>query len=78
MIRVVQKPTNINIDSIKISIHTYEVNVRAVVKVDLHQENGNYISSEYVELTGNDFINWEQDDFLINFVLNQLNLVKFT
>jgi hypothetical protein len=76
MIRVIQKPTNINIDSIKISVNTYEVNVRAVFKVDLHQENGNYISSEYVELIGEDFINWEQDDFLINFILNKLNLVK--
>lgn len=52
--------------------------MRAVVKVDLHQENGNYILSEYVELIGDDFINWEQDDFLINFILNHLNLVKLT
>ena len=75
-IQVVQKSTNIMIDNIKINIQTYEVNIRAVFKVDLHQSNGHYISSEYVELSGQDFINWEQDDFLIDFILNKLNLVK--
>ena len=75
-IQVVQKSTNIMIDNIKINIQTYEVNIRAVFKVDLHQSNGHYISSEYVELIGEDFINWEQDDFLITFILNKLNLVK--
>lgn len=75
-IQVVQKATNIMIDNIKINIQTYEVNIRAVFKVDLYQSNGYYISSEYVELSGQDFINWEQDDFLIDFILNKLNLVK--
>ena len=75
-IQVVQKETNITIDNIKINIQTYEVNIRAVFKVDLYQSNGHYISSEYVELIGEDFINWEQDDFLITFILNKLNLVK--
>lgn len=75
-IQVIQKSTNIMIDNIKINIQTYEVNVRAVFKVDLHQSNGHYITSEYIELAGQDFIDWEQDDFLINFILNKLNLVK--
>jgi len=75
-IQVVQKATNIMIDNIKINIQTYEVNIRAVFKVDLHQSNGHYISSEYVELSGQDFIDWEQDNFLIDFILNNLNLVK--
>jgi hypothetical protein len=75
-IQVIQKATNIMIDNIKINIQTYEVNIRAVFKVDLYQSNGHYISSEYVELIGEDFINWEQDDFLIDFILNKLNLVK--
>lgn len=77
-IQVIQKATNIMIDNIKINIQTYEVNIRAVFKVDLHQSNGHYISSEYVELIGEDFINWEQDDFLIDFILNKLNLVKMS
>lgn len=75
-IQVVQKSTNIMIDNIKINIQTYEINVRAVFKVDLHQSNGHYILSEYIELAGQDFIDWEQDDFLITFILNKLNLVK--
>ena len=75
-IQVVQKATNIMIDNIKINIQTYEVNVRAVFKVDLYQSNGHYILSEYVELSGQDFIDWEQDDFLITFILNKINLVR--
>jgi hypothetical protein len=75
-IQVVQKPTNQMIDNIRINIQTYEVNIRAVFKLDLYESNGHYISSEYVELKGQDFISWEQDDFLIDFILNKLNLVK--
>jgi hypothetical protein len=75
-IQVVQKATNIMIDNIRINIQTYEVNIRAVFKVDLYQSNGHYIPSEYVELSGQDFIDWEQDNFLIDFILNKLNLVK--
>jgi len=75
-IQVVQKPTNQMIDNIRINIQTYEVNIRAVFKVDLYESNGHYISSEYVELKGQDFIDWEQDNFLIDFILNKLNLVK--
>lgn len=75
-IKVVQKQTNISIDSIKINVFVYELNVKAIFKVDLYQENGNFITSEYIEISGQDFINWEQDDFVINYILDKLNLTK--
>lgn len=75
-IKVIQKQTNISIDSIKINVFVYELNVKAIFKVDLYQENGNFITSEYIEISGQDFINWEQDDFVINYILDKLNLTK--
>ena len=73
-IKVNQKQANIVIDNIKINVFVYELNVKAIFKVDLYQENGNFITSEYVEILGEDFINWEQDDFVINYILDKLNL----
>ena len=65
------------IHSIEIQIINLRLFEGVSVMVSLYDENNNIIENKMIDIVGNDYLNWSNDDsYLIDIVLNKLNLMK--
>lgn len=61
----------------KICIINLELFNSVSFQVQLFQSDDTFIRTECYTLTGNDYLNWSNDDnYIINYVANSLNLVR--
>jgi hypothetical protein len=61
----------------KFTIQRVDIHLKqsANITIDLIDNNGNYAGTEYLVMSGDDYSNWgSDDDYLINWVKNNLNL----
>jgi len=62
-----------NITSITIQISSIIFNTSAVLLVSLYDEQNKYISTVNLDLTGDDYTNWgNNDDYLVTLVCQKL------
>lgn len=63
------------ITSITIQVASIILNTSAVLLVSLYDENDKYISTVNLDLTGDDYSNWGNDDtYLLTYVSNKLQI----
>lgn len=63
------------ITSITIQVSSIVFNLSALLLVSLYDENDKYISTVNMELTGDDYTNWgNNDDYLLQYVSQKLNI----
>lgn len=63
------------ITSITIQVSSIIFNLSALLLVSLYDENDKYISTVNMELTGDDYTNWgNNDDYLLQYVSQKLNI----
>lgn len=65
-----------NITSITIQVSSIILNTSAVLLVSLYDESDKYISTVNLDLKGEDYSNWGNDDiYLLDYVSNKLNII---
>lgn len=65
-----------NITSITIQVSSIIFNTSAILLVSLYDNNDKYVSTVNLDLTGEDYTNWgNDDDYLLQYVSNKLNIV---
>ena len=67
------EPKQINLEARKISIKVLylELNTNAIIKVESFSENNELLNSKQFNLDGSDYNNWNNDDFLIQYVCDK-------
>lgn len=64
-----------NITSITIQVSSIIFNTSAILLVSLYNENDKYVSTINLDLSGNDYANWgNNDEYLLSYVCNKLNI----
>lgn len=67
------------ITSITIQVSSIIFNKSALLLVSLYDENDKYISTVNIDLAGDDYANWGNDDaYLLQYVSNKLNIVPIS
>jgi hypothetical protein len=62
--------SKINIKRVEVALKQY-----AEITFDLIDNNDNYAGTKFVVMSGEDYANWgKDDDYLINWVLNWVNI----
>jgi hypothetical protein len=65
------------VDKIKISLYSLKLGSCAEFNVSLVNENQEHFHYEMVKIDGVDYLNWLNDDtYVVDFILNHLELVK--
>lgn len=64
------QPKNIIMTSNKISINvlSIELNIRAIIRVRFYSSDTKLLNSEEFVLDGEDYTNWHNDDYLIDYI----------
>ena len=73
--------TTNTVSGIKINIIRMEIFTSATLMVEILNQSGNIIRNEIIELNGDDYNNWSNDDnYLYDFVSNKLgyNIITTT
>ena len=73
--------TTNTVSGIKINIIRMEIFTSATLMVEILNQTGNIIRNEIIELNGDDYNNWSNDDnYLYDFVSNKLgyNIITTT
>ena len=67
------EPKQINLEARKISIKVLylELNNNAIIKVESFSQNDELIDTKQFDLNGSDYQNWNNDDFLIQYVCDK-------
>lgn len=70
------QPKNIILISTKISINilSVELNTRAIIRVRFYSTDSKLLDTEEFVLEGNDYMSWQNDNYLINYVCEKYNL----
>ena len=71
------EPKQINLVAHKISVKVLylELNSNAIIKVDLFSESNDLLQTNQFILDGEDYQNWYNDDFLIQYVCNKYGYI---
>ena len=71
------EPKEINLVAHKISVKVLylELNSNAIIKVDLFSESNDLLQTNQFILDGEDYQNWYNDDFLIQYVCNKYGYI---
>ena len=71
------EPKQINLVAHKISVKVLylELNSNAIIKVDLFSESNDLLQTNQFILDGEDYKNWYNDDFLIQYVCNKYGYI---
>lgn len=65
------------IKSINITLVDILLKKKATFKVTYHDEYNSCCKIDYIDIEGNDYLQWYNDDeYIINYILNRLNLNK--
>ena len=67
------EPKQITLEAYKISIKVLylELNNNAIIKVESFSQNNELIDTKQFDLNGSDYQNWNNDDFLIQYVCDK-------
>lgn len=64
-----------NVIFITIQVSSIIFNTSAVLMVSLYDDKDKYVSTVNLDLTGDDYTNWgNNDDYLLTYVCNKLNI----
>ncbi len=73
-INIQPKPINLQSTKIEIKIVNLELNIRTYVVVKFYSDDSKLLNIEDFLLDGEDYANWTNDNYLINYVCNKYNL----
>jgi hypothetical protein len=58
-------------NKIKIKVLALELNISAIIKVEAYSFDGNILNTYQIILQGQDYKNWTNDDYLIQYVCTE-------
>lgn len=70
-INIEPKSVNFQIEKISIDVLYIDLNQSALIRVQTFSNDNNFINSNHFLLDGEDYQNWLNDDYLIQFVCNK-------
>jgi hypothetical protein len=70
------QPKDLILVSSKISINVLlvELNIRAIIRVRFYSNDSKLLNTEEFILEGNDYMSWQNDNYLINYVCEKYNI----
>jgi type IV secretory pathway component VirB8 len=71
------QPKNIILTSNKISINilSIELNIRAISRVRFYSSDTKLLNSEEFVLDGEEYTNWHNDDYLIDYISSKYGII---
>ena len=58
-------------NKIKIKVLALELNISAIIKIEAYSFDGNILNTYQIILQGQDYQNWTNDDYLIQYVCKE-------